>query len=87
MAGLCRPTVSSGVLCPSYIASGVPCPSYIASGEKKIIISESPCFPQDGEVIPISVAVGDKVLVPEYGGTKLKFDEEVINAMECAYNT
>lgn len=25
----------------------------------------------------MSVAVGDKVLVPEYGGTKLTFDNEV----------
>lgn len=28
-------------------------------------------------MIPMSVAVGDKVLVPEYGGTKLTFDNEV----------
>ena len=26
----------------------------------------------------MSVTVGDRVLVPEYGGTKLKFDDEVM---------
>eukprot|EP00116_Pleurobrachia_bachei_P013822 sb/3474084/ len=30
----------------------------------------------DGDVIPVSVAVGDKVLLPEYGGTKLTLDDE-----------
>jgi len=34
----------------------------------------------DGETIPNSVKVGEKVLLPEYGGTKLNFetDEEYI---------
>ena len=27
----------------------------------------------------MSVAVGDTVLVPEYGGTKLTFDEQVLH--------
>merc|ERR1712113_134475 len=30
----------------------------------------------DGDVIPVSVSVGDKVLLPEYGGTKLTLDDE-----------
>lgn len=30
-----------------------------------------------GKVEPVSVNVGDKVLVPEYGGTKLSLDEKV----------
>ena len=29
------------------------------------------------QVIPVSVSVGDKVLLPEYGGTKLTLDDEV----------
>ena len=29
-------------------------------------------------MVPMSVSVGDTVLVPEYGGTKLKFDDEVM---------
>lgn len=29
-------------------------------------------------MVPVSVAIGDKVLVPEYGGTKLTFDDEVM---------
>jgi len=31
---------------------------------------------EDGSRIPPSVIVGDKVLLPEYGGTKLTLDEE-----------
>ncbi len=29
---------------------------------------------KDGEVVPPSVKVGDKVLLPEYGGVPLKLD-------------
>ena len=31
---------------------------------------------QEGELQPLGVKVGDKVLVPEYGGTKLTFDDK-----------
>ncbi|XP_065053348.1 10 kDa heat shock protein, mitochondrial-like [Rhopilema esculentum] len=31
---------------------------------------------RDGKVVPLSVGVGDKVLLPEYGGTKVEFDEK-----------
>lgn len=34
-------------------------------------------FSQDGQIVPVAVNVGDKVLLPEYGGTKVEFDEEV----------
>mmetsp|Transcript_18279 Transcript_18279/g.43991 ORF Transcript_18279/g.43991 Transcript_18279/m.43991 type:complete len:100 (-) Transcript_18279:158-457(-) len=30
----------------------------------------------DGNLIPMNVAVGDKVVIPEYGGQALKFDDE-----------
>ncbi|XP_067648701.1 10 kDa heat shock protein, mitochondrial-like [Haliotis asinina] len=30
----------------------------------------------DGKTIPMSVAVGDKVLLPEYGGTKVVLEEK-----------
>lgn len=29
-----------------------------------------------GDLIPISLSVGDKVLLPEFGGTKVKLDDE-----------
>ena len=29
-----------------------------------------------GEIQPVSVTVGDKVLLPEYGGTKLVLDKD-----------
>ena len=32
--------------------------------------------PQEGELLPLGVKVGDRVLVPEYGGTKLTFDDK-----------
>lgn len=31
---------------------------------------------KDGEVIPMSVKEGDKVLLPEYGGNTVKIDQE-----------
>lgn len=31
---------------------------------------------RDGTVIPVSVSVGDKVLLPEYGGLPIKIDGE-----------
>lgn len=30
---------------------------------------------QKGEYIPLAVKVGDKVLLPEYGGTKVELEE------------
>merc|ERR1711966_204858 len=32
---------------------------------------------RDGAAIPMSVAQGDTVMLPEYGGTSVKFDDEV----------
>jgi len=32
---------------------------------------------QKGEFIPPCVGVGEKVLLPEYGGTKINFDDKV----------
>ena len=37
---------------------------------------------QEGTVIPNTVKVGDEVLLPEYGGTKIVIDKEVI-ASQC----
>ena len=31
---------------------------------------------KDGEPVPMSVSVGEKVLLPEYGGTKVTFEEK-----------
>ncbi|KAK3588176.1 hypothetical protein CHS0354_012241 [Potamilus streckersoni] len=31
---------------------------------------------QSGEIVPVSVKVGDKVLLPEYGGTKVTLEEK-----------
>lgn len=31
---------------------------------------------EKGDVVPVSVVVGDKVLLPEYGGTKVLIEEK-----------
>lgn len=30
---------------------------------------------QKGELVPLQVKIGDKVLLPEYGGTKVELEE------------
>lgn len=32
-------------------------------------------FLQQGEHVPLSVKIGDKVILPEYGGTKVELEE------------
>ena len=32
----------------------------------------------DGKLIPMGVAVGDKVLLPQYGGNEVKLDDEEV---------
>jgi chaperonin GroES len=34
---------------------------------------------RDGEIIPINVDIGDKVLLPEYGGLQVKLDGEELH--------
>ena len=53
---------------------------------------KGPCVPSDqdafasslkgGEIQPVSVKVGDKVLLPEYGGTKGVLDDRIISYLE-----
>jgi len=31
---------------------------------------------KSGNIVPVSVKVGDKVLLPEYGGTKVSMEEK-----------
>lgn len=35
------------------------------------------CILQKGDMHPVSVKVGEKVLLPEYGGTKVVLDDKV----------
>jgi chaperonin GroES len=41
------------------------------------VLIEIVYFPlfQNGEHVPLSVKVGDQVLLPEYGGTKVELEE------------
>ena len=39
----------------------------------------------NGDIIPISVKEGDKVLLPEYGGTSVKLEESEYVGCEVAW--
>ena len=41
-----------------------------------IFTNKHPYFLKGGEIQPVSVKVGDKVLLPEYGGTKVVLDDK-----------
>jgi len=34
-------------------------------------------FQEDGKTLPVCVGVGDKVMLPEYGGTKVLIEDQV----------
>ena len=34
------------------------------------------CLFQKGDIVPLAVKVGDQVLLPEYGGTKVEIEEK-----------
>jgi chaperonin GroES len=54
--------------------------SNITKSNEGEVLAVGPGFrTRDGEVIPVSVAVGDKVLLPEYGGLSLKLDGEELH--------
>jgi len=39
---------------------------------------------QKGEFIPPCVSVGEKILLPEYGGTKINFDDKVMYSVRTS---
>lgn len=48
------------------------------SNEGEVIAVGSGMHAKDGTLIPPTVKVGDKVLLPEYGGVPLKIDNEEV---------
>lgn len=40
------------------------------------VIAVGPGLKKDGELIPLEVKVGDKVVVSKYSGTEVKYEEE-----------
>jgi len=58
----------SGIMLPEKSAGKVLDATVIAVGPGKVI--------ESGKVIPVSVKVGDRVLLPEYGGTKVTLEEK-----------
>eukprot|EP00451_Oxyrrhis_marina_P001351 CAMPEP_0204269426 /NCGR_PEP_ID=MMETSP0468-20130131/16115_1 /ASSEMBLY_ACC=CAM_ASM_000383 /TAXON_ID=2969 /ORGANISM="Oxyrrhis marina" /LENGTH=100 /DNA_ID=CAMNT_0051244811 /DNA_START=37 /DNA_END=339 /DNA_ORIENTATION=- len=59
---------ASGIFLPDAAKSAVNHATVIAAGPGRL--------DKTGNKIPMSVTVGDKVVIPEYGGMTLKFDEE-----------
>ncbi len=54
--------------------------SNISKSNEGEVLAVGPGFrTRDGDVVPVSVAVGDKVLLPEYGGLSLKLDGEELH--------
>nr|AAW26587.1 SJCHGC09469 protein [Schistosoma japonicum] len=39
---------------------------------------------EKGEVVPVCVTVGDKVFLPEYGGTKVVLEDTQLNILRCS---
>lgn len=60
----------------SQTAGGILLPeSNISKNNEGEVLAVGPGFrTQAGDLVPPSVAVGDKVLLPEYGGLQLKID-------------
>ncbi len=61
-------------------AGGILLPeSNIGKSNEGEVLAVGPGFrTRDGETIAVSVAIGDKVLLPEYGGLPLKIDGEEV---------
>merc|ERR1712173_429582 len=58
-------------------ASGIIIPESAQSKMNQgVVVAHGPGLTIDGEQRPLAVAVGDKVLLPEFGGTKLKLGDD-----------
>jgi len=59
-------------------AGGILLPeSNVSKNHEGEVLATGPGFrSRDGELVPVPVAVGDKVLLPEYGGLPIKIDGE-----------
>jgi len=58
----------SGIMLPEKSAGKVLDATVVAVGPGKVV--------ESGKVIPVSVKVGDRVLLPEYGGTKVTLEDK-----------
>lgn len=66
--------------CPQKTASGIFLPSSATSHPipEATVIATGPGAPdRDGNVKPVSVKAGDRVLVPGFGGSPIKVGDEV----------
>jgi chaperonin GroES len=59
-------------------AGGILLPDAVANqnNQGEILAVGAGARGQDGTIFPMNVSVGDKVLLPEYGGTTVKVDDE-----------
>ena len=58
-------------------ASGIIVNKNLDSAEYGVVVEAGPgSFDSNGKTIPMSVGVGDRVLLPEYGGQKVKVSDQ-----------
>jgi len=65
-----RGQTSGGILLPESAQS--------KANEAEVVAVGPGTLTKEGTTIPVSVSVGDKVLLPEYGGLKIKVDNEEV---------
>lgn len=71
---------------PSQTAGGVFLPdSNLPKNNEAEVIAVGPgSKDQEGKTIPIEVTVGDKVLLPEFGATTIKIDDEEFHLLRAS---
>merc|ERR1712167_102841 len=67
---LVKQTTSSGILLPETTKNEYKSGEVMAVGPGELN--------KEGKLIPMSVNVGDKVLLPEYGGTEIKSGDDIL---------
>ena len=63
-----KKTTASGIILPESTKVGAPQGTVLAVGAGRTTI--------DGKLVPMTLKVGDKVVLPEYGGAEVNFEGE-----------
>lgn len=61
-------TTKGGIVLPEKSQNKVPTGTVVATGPGKLN--------EKGEMVPTTLKTGDKVLLPEYGGTKVEIEDK-----------
>ena len=78
LAPLADRVLARRVAAQAKTAGGILLPDAVANqnNQGEILAVGAGARGQDGTIFPMNVSVGDKVLLPEYGGTTVKVDDE-----------